>query len=295
LVIFLAILVLLIAVSIIIFYLNLDSQGRKNYLFIGQSIILLSIDQDNDKAVVINIPNDAYLPLSGDKGEILASGLYKMDQSQNAKGRLLMDTINNYLGVSIDGWIKLTDFPSYSNSQEFKIKLNSILGPYKINNAILFTDKNIMYPALVKLVWRINKTRNDNIETINLVDWNIYKTEDLPDGSKVLITDRIHLDQVLKDKLIDWPVFKEKLSIAIFNYSDIGGLAANLARIITNMGGNVILVDQGSSNISDNGIVYAEKAKNSYTLKRLRDHLNFKTVKNLENDSRADLIINLKK
>lgn len=91
------------------------------------------------------------------------------------------------------------------------------------------------------------------------------------------------IESGFKDKLID----KEQKTIEIINATDTFGLGSRLATLVTNIGGDVILVGT-KEKTSKSKIIYA--GQESYTVKRLSKYLNIKSEKT-KKESVADVII----
>lgn len=94
-------------------------------------------------------------------------------------------------------------------------------------------------------------------------------------------------DPSLSTLFADPVILEEKVSIAITNSTDIAGLGNKLAKYITNMGGNVVLVNSSQKEEDKSRIFYQ---KESYTLKKISKTLNFKTQKSDKN-SISDITI----
>ncbi len=83
-------------------------------------------------------------------------------------------------------------------------------------------------------------------------------------------------------------VSKENESIQVINGTDTYGLGTRLANLITNIGGNVILVTTAVNNSNNSKITYS--GKSSYTVKMLSDYLGIPAV-NTGRRGIADVII----
>lgn len=84
------------------------------------------------------------------------------------------------------------------------------------------------------------------------------------------------LDTLISSFFADSAITDEKRSIHIINASGVLGLGNRVARIISNMGGNVVAVTTGDSMLPVSEIAYSEKE--SYTLEKLQRLLNVKSV-----------------
>ena len=138
--------------------------------------------------------------------------------------------------------------------------------------------------------------RSDKVKSIALAETNVLKKESLADGSEVLVTEFFRLDELVKKYFADSRIKKEGIKIEILNATDYPGLANQLARLVTNMGGEVISVANSSINPPADGLTssiqYQEKElKKNYTLQKLERILGVKAEIGEMAESRADLVI----
>lgn len=91
------------------------------------------------------------------------------------------------------------------------------------------------------------------------------------------------IESGFKDNVID----KEQKTIEVINATDTFGLGSRLATLVTNIGGDVILVGT-KEKTNKSKIIYS--GEESYTVKRLSEYLNIKTEK-IEREGVADVII----
>ncbi len=95
------------------------------------------------------------------------------------------------------------------------------------------------------------------------------------------------LNKVSSNEFIDETISRDKVSIQVTNSTEIGGLGNKIAKTITNLGGNVVLVNSSKDKLENSVIYYQEE---SYTIKKLSKVLNIKAVKH-ETSSIADIIV----
>ncbi|MDP3988116.1 MAG: LytR C-terminal domain-containing protein [Candidatus Levybacteria bacterium] len=120
-------------------------------------------------------------------------------------------------------------------------------------------------------------------------------------SNQSISANEISLDQVLTDEAIDKissQIFSdnsfsaEKISIQIVNGTGFSGLGNRLARLISNMGGNVVSVLTSDKNIESSEILYVDEE--TYTLERLTKILGFKKTK-MNGAQISDIIIKIGK
>lgn len=103
--------------------------------------------------------------------------------------------------------------------------------------------------------------------------------------SKTISQANIHQEQLSTDftdmqkstiislALADPAIYQENQSIQVINGADVYGAGTRLAKLISNIGGNVILVSTSDKPIKNSKITYY--GNKTYTVKKLRDYINF--------------------
>lgn len=94
-------------------------------------------------------------------------------------------------------------------------------------------------------------------------------------------TDGLALDKLVGRLVRDVLIEKDRETIQIINATEVIGLGNRLARLITNMGGNVIIVATSDSSKKKSKISYIDKK--TYTIERLRQVLGYETVRETNN------------
>jgi hypothetical protein len=113
---------------------------------------------------------------------------------------------------------------------------------------------------------------------------NIYERQLLPslnDAQK---------SSVISLSMTDTSVYQENQAIQVINASDVEGLGSRLAAVITNIGGNVVLVSTSDKTAQKSKIVYF--GKESYTVKKLSSYLGI-SPENSTQRGVADVIITI--
>ncbi len=96
------------------------------------------------------------------------------------------------------------------------------------------------------------------------------------------------LDKLVARLVSDDLIEKDKQTIQIINGTDVGGLGNRLARLITNMGGDVIIVATSDNPKKISKISYIDQK--TYTVERLRKVLGYPAVKE-GNNAISDITI----
>lgn len=85
--------------------------------------------------------------------------------------------------------------------------------------------------------------------------------------------DGASIDKISSSRFVDYTLSQENISIQIVNGTGVSGLGNRLARLITNMGGNVVSVETSDGLIKQSKITY--QRKKTYTLEKLIKVLGF--------------------
>lgn len=174
------------------------------------------------------------------------------------------NNINSSLDIPIDGTV-LSDDPV--NGENLSSKLAKMIFSFKDQKSVNFID-------LLRL-----SVFSKSVNTSLISESSISRESDAK-----------NLNLIISSFFIDPGISEEKQNIEIVNATDRAGLGNKLANLITNIGGNVILVTTGDLKDTSE-IQYVNK---TYTVKRLSSVLGFITTKTTKN-SMPDVIIILGK
>ena len=94
-------------------------------------------------------------------------------------------------------------------------------------------------------------------------------------------TSRLELDRTVDHLVSDAFIEKDKQTIQIINATNVSGLGNRLAKLVTNMGGDVIIVATENNLRKKSTISYIDKK--TYTVERLQKVLGYEAVKDANN------------
>lgn len=237
-----------------------------NLMVRTKEISLFSYNPKQGKIVIINIPNETMLEVPGGFGSWQLRSIYDLGESEKSGGgdKLLASSLASFLGVPIDGFLDFSKQKPRSTGEIVDIlRANPFSGINLLN--LLKTDLTPW--ELIRLKMGVSGVRFDKIRRLDLVKLNVLEKQKLPDGQETYFGDPVKLDSVLTD-LAD-PVFQfEHISIAIFNATDMPQLAQKWARVITNLGGNVIITANADAKLKKTQI-QGIKSQTSERLKQI--------------------------
>ena len=162
-------------------------------------------------------------------------------EGQGGGGKLLSQSLQEYLGVAVEGY--LFGVSLQETKESFK---GNILGLLKNQG-----QTNLGRWDLLRLWWEARSVREDRIKLLKF--------------DKPLDPER--LERIIGQYFVDEKIRAEALTIAVLNNTNQPGLAAKEARIIKNLGGRII----GLGDIEKERcqIASQKKYKDSHTVRRL--------------------------
>lgn len=156
-----------------------------------------------------------------------------------------------FLGIPIDGFI-------ISNSLDLSQNPNALFLKTIYNYKSLRTNLTII--DILKLAFFTGKIPERSVNTQDI--------SNLEKGNVDKIVSRLSADELIQ---------KDNQTIQIINGTSTEGLGARLARLITNMGGNVIIVATSDRAQKKSAISYIDQK--TYTVERLSKVLGYEAVK----------------
>lgn len=242
-----------------------NGQFNINLLFRSKGVALVSYNPTDQKIVVVDIPDQTYLEASGGFGKWQLGSLFDLGGD-----RLLRESLSDFLAQPIDGILDFSGPYKSKSAKDIVDLAKANPGPINILSN-LKTDLTLM--ELVRLKLGLGAVRFDKLTQIDLENTNVLTKDHLLDGTEILVADPNILDTSLAI-LSDPKIKNEHKNIALFNATDKPLFAQKWARLITNIGGDVIITSNAKKKV-DKTIVTGEK---SDTLVRLQQVFNIKCV-----------------
>lgn len=235
-----------------------NGEFNLNLVSLRDQITLISYNPKGGKVTIMAIPDETYIEVPGGFGSWQLRSIYDLGQQSRIGGeKLLKQSLSDFLGLPIDG------FASHDLVDEFRHSL--ISGFTLLPN--LKTDLTLW--ELLRLKMGLLQVRFDKIQKINLADLVLLDKQYLADSTQVFTLDSIRLDSIMS-KFTDGQIASEQVSVAIFNATDRPLLAQKAKRIVTNLGGNVI-VTQNAPKIMQKSYVEGENSKTKERLVQIFD------------------------
>lgn len=261
---------------------KLSGKATKNYIWDGQfnlnlvvkknsSVSVISYNPKEKRIILLKIPETVVVAVPGEFGEWQLRSVYDLGEINKKGGGigLLKQTISTFLGIPIDGFLDMEDVNEAFDADaglEF-LRGNLIFSLTSFSK--VKTDLTLW--ELIRLKMGIASTRFDKVEKLDLT--KVLDKGNLADGTQVFLADPVKLDSMLIG-FADPAIKAEHKTVAIFNATEKVALAQKASRIITNMGGNVIITANAPQK-QDSSLVWGEK---SATLKRINQVFNLSGI-----------------
>lgn len=255
---------------------SLNSKSTLNFLFVNSSeknnLSLVSFYPTNQKLIVLHIPDQIYLEVPKEYGMWQVGSIFSLGQEEKPSvgAKLLSLSISKLVGLQVDGVIFLKDNKSSVEDFIVDLRKNPLAPLFSINSV----NSNLTPLEMYDLFKKLSSIRSDKISSLDLAQSSITDSKLLPDSSRVLGVDTYKLDSFIRDKMADPSILDESYSIAIFNGTNRSGLGQEASRIVTNMGGNVVIISTSLLKVNKSQVVIKndnEKIKNSATALRLSE------------------------
>ncbi len=278
---------------------KLPKTGRVTVVFSSHPLLIVSLNEQQEM-VIVSIPDKTHVETTHGFGSYRLGAVWALGKQEKIGGALLAETVQELLGIPVDGWVGPDDINSewtVANTKnditDLKNKLTSLtvlLNPKQIINLKKNVQTNLSIFDLARFWYSARSVRFDKIIFVDLEKTPALATLSLADGSQALTADTSLIDKEIKDLYKDNRIVDEHLLIEVLNGTDKPGLANRIARLIVNLGGTVVSIGNISKPVKNCQLSGDSQALQSFTSQRIALVFNCQTVPATEN-LRADLQI----
>lgn len=242
-----------------------DGKTAINLAIKGQEVEVASFDPIAHTLTVLKIPDDVYFDLPKGYGSWRVGAIYDLGQENNPPvgAELLKESLAKLVGLPIDGFV------TYNNDSSFEDMVKSWHSdPFKILGFIKGSSTDLGFLEALGVYKSLSSLRPDQIISLDTSQTSITTSKLLPDSSRVLGVDTIQLDLFVRAHMADQALSQEDIPVAIYNSTNHPGLAEDVSRIVTNMGGNVVFVSNTTTDLQKTAVT---SSGNSLTATRLKE------------------------
>lgn len=239
-----------------------NGRDRINFVLKGGETILASFEPIQESLSLILIPGQTLLEVCHGYGKYKVEAIPGLEKLEK-RDILSAESIQENLGIPVEGWVGMSNVRCQMSNVKEKILC-------EVGNQIL-QEKSTNFSRwdLLRLWWEIKRVRGGSTEVLDLGKLNVFLEKQLPDGTKVFEIDPARLDPLIQKFLADFSLKKENLSIEILNGTSFAGLAEKGARLLTNIGGEVVAVGNSEAGSEKCEVRSFKDKKNSYTVRKI--------------------------
>jgi len=275
----------------VLFSSTWDGKSRFTVIFSTRPVMVVSYNPSDQSIAVVSIPEDTYVDATHGYGRYRLGKVYDVGNLDKKGPQVLKSTVRELLGVPIDGYIDVKNLELSGsenlNTAEFIAKRKIILG---LTNFWRFNDKtDLSLSDLWQFYSHVFSVKAGKISFVNLKNANVLESQTLPDGTNILVAQTQALDGLLRDLFHEDALAGENLKLAVLNSTDVSGLGDKMARILGNMGLQVVNVANFSP-VWDKCLLFVDKKLvNLLTIVKLKREFNCLVKTTNMPDVRADI------
>ncbi len=283
-------------ISRLIFTGTWEGKSRLTVIFITQPVIVASFNPADQSLTAISLPSDTYVEASHGYGQYRLGKVYDVGNLDQRGGEVLKSTVRELLGIPIDGYIDLQklNFGKTDNltSSEFISRRQQILGWLTFLGAL---EKKSKTDLKAGDLWRfyasVQAVKAGKITFVNLAKAQVLVPQTLPDGTNILAADQVRLDGLLTDLFREDNIASENFKIAVLNSTNTSGLGDRAARIINNMGIQVVSVGNFQPQLESCQLNFSKNLEKSLTALKLKRVFGCEIKKQPFPEVRADITL----
>lgn len=230
-----------------------DGKTRLNLVVASSPVVVASLEPREKTLTLVSIPEVTYLEVPRGFGLYRIGAVFELGHLEGREGRLLAETVEQFLGVPVEGYLRLE-----SRSEKWKVREGDeeqmrMLVRQSLSITTLFSllrgdpflktmETNLSFWDLGRAWWLARQVRFDKIRFYDLEKVGVLEDLVLPDGTVGKTAEAGKLDEVLTGLFIEGQIRKENLTVELLNSTNQPGLAQQASRMIANLGGNVVKI-----------------------------------------------------
>ncbi len=253
--------------------LVLGTKGEK------ADLLVFSFEPKSKTAAILLIPQNINTQVAKNFGTYQIGNVYQLGSLNNPPngGELLRETTQDFIGAPVDGWM-IVGSEFRVQSSELNIQEIKALVEKSFWEGVRGADTNLTLLDFGRIWYAIGKTKIDKIEIIDFQELNSLKKTYLLDNAEVYEIDPSSLDAVLGTLFYNPQVLAERSTVEIINGTGKAGFGNKLARIINNMGAQVLFVKTADGLIKNSSILARDKT--SYTVSKISKSFQISKIEN---------------
>jgi len=244
-----------------------DGKSTFSVVFLEKNEAVIKSYQSKDQRwLELKLPLNSLVKVPFGYGEYQLKNVYDLGQLDGRGGELLRRTMQETMGLWIQGWmVKEKD-----------------------------RDTNLSWLDQWRL-WLVQKWGVDKKVDYELEFNPAFIKEKLNDNTDVFKIEQGRLDELINQEFFDSEIVSERLTVAIVNNTDVDDIARIAARLVSNLGSEVVWLGNSGEDLESSKIITAdedfEKSATSYVLSKALGIREITTGEVI--DYRADIVVML--
>jgi hypothetical protein len=266
--------------------------SRVNIVVATSPLAIWSFNPSNHSATVMTIPEEMIIQGIHGYGAYSFESLWKLGIIDHRSGLLLSESTQEELGIPIVWFIGID-----------KNQLTPVSDPiswgrhfFSWGNSIRFIihayETNMNIWSFIRLVRLLSQVSIGRITHIDISHLEVTSSEVLPDGSVRQIFDNVLLDRAIQGSFEEDSIRGESLTAAVYNTTDTPSLGTRVARLLSNIGIQVVTVGNEKPTVNQCRILTSVRLLHSNTVERMKDIYDCK-IEIVSSAQRADIILRM--
>lgn len=254
--------------SVNLAFINLKYVGKEDLDSLHPGIAIVNFQPKDKKITVLHVSNLIYTEVPRGFGEWKIGSVYELGQEEKPPigPSLIKASLSKLIALPIDGLVLVS-----SDTKNIENEIKSWRSnPLNLGFFLTHIQTDLTPFESIHLFWAFSEVRDDKIDSLDLGQSNITESKLLPDSTRVLGVSMVRLDTFVRDNLSDISISDENISIGVFNAINHPGLANEVARILTNLGGNVVIISNTEQKTATTAVISSGQ---SITFNRLSQML----------------------
>ncbi len=251
-----------------------DGKFNINLIVKAKQISFISYSPTDQKITIVDIPDSAYVD-AGSFGKWQVRALYDLGGD-----KLLKSSMRDFFAQPVDGFLDFSDKYKDDSGKQIVELIRS--NPFGVLNILSHLKTDLTLMELIRLKLGFSSVRFDKVTSVNLTNLGVLEKGSLADRTEILTADPNKLDLVLVS--LSDPVLKQDhKTVAVYNGAGKPLFAQKWARVISNMGADVIITANAAQ--TNKTVVVGEQ---SDTLKRLKQVFSYKCSSDCDKIQKSD-------
>ena len=252
----------------------------------GEPMAVFSLEKSG-RATLITLPSGVAVAAVYGYGTYSLEALWQLGTIEKKGGQLLSASLSESLAVPLAWYIARRS--GEASGIAGLADLKRFFSPGAISRFLTGQyQTNLSLPRLVKLVSSVQGLTPDRLTAIDLRGRDVYRIEELPDGSQRKIIDSAKIDETIGSAMELEEIRREALAVAIYNTTEVPALGNRVARLLSRLGVIVVTTSNETPEVNECEVSGNKAAISTKTARLIIEFYRCRVTEKM-GDGRADL------